>query len=85
MIRVFICAPMSQRIDRVSKGYSITPAEAEKLIKKNDKARATYYKKYAGIKWGDVENYDLVVNTRVGTAKAAAIIADYVGEIIKNN
>lgn len=85
VIRVFICAPMSQRIDRVSKGYDMTPAEAEKLIRKNDKARATYYKKYAGIKWGDVENYDLVVNTRVGTAKAAAIIADYVGEIIKNN
>ena len=26
VIRIFIFAPMSQRIDRVSKGYSITPA-----------------------------------------------------------
>ena len=85
VIRVFICAPMAQRIDRVSKGYSITPAEAEKLIKKNDKARAAYYKKYADVKWGNVDNYDLVVNTRIGTTKAAAIIADYVGEIIRNN
>lgn len=82
VVRVFVCAPMEQRIARVSKGYGITFAEAEKMIKKNDKARASYYKKYASIAWGNVDNYDLVVNTRIGTGKAAAIIADYVNELI---
>ena len=73
---------MSQRIARVSAGYGITPLEAQKMIKKNDKARAAYYKKYGSMVWGAVENYDLVINTRIGTTKAAAIIADYVNEII---
>lgn len=83
LIRVFVCAPMAQRIERVSKGYSITPAEAEKLIRRNDRARAAYYKKYADTEWGKIDNYDFVVNTRVGTDKSADIIADYVNEIIK--
>lgn len=83
VIRVFICAPVEQRRARVSKGYGVSAAEADKIIKKNDKARAAYYKKYASSEWGKVENYDLVVNTRIGTTKAAAIIADYVNELIK--
>lgn len=82
VIRVFICAPMEQRRARVSKGYGITPAEAQKIIKKNDKARAAYYKKYAYEEWGKVDNYDIVVNTRIGTTKAAAIIYDYIKELI---
>ena len=73
---------MEQRRARVSKGYGITPAEAQKIIKKNDKARAAYYKKYAYEEWGKVDNYDIVVNTRIGTTKAAAIIYDYIKELI---
>ena len=84
LIKVFICAPMEQRIERVASGYNVTPEEAEKIIRKNDKARAAYYKKYAEMEWGKIDNYDLSVNTRVGTDKAADIIADYVHEIIKD-
>lgn len=82
LIRVFICAPMAQRIERVSKGYEVSPAEAEKIIRRNDKARAAYYRKYADTEWGKIDNYDLVVNTRVGTDNAAQVVADYIKEII---
>lgn len=82
LIRVFICAPMAQRIERVSKGYEVSPAEAEKIIRRNDKARAAYYRKYADTEWGKIDNYDLVVNTRVGTDNAAKVVADYIKEII---
>lgn len=82
LIRVFICAPMAQRIERVSKGYEVSPAEAEKIIRRNDKARAAYYRKYADTEWGKIDNYDLVVNTRVGTDNAANVVADYIKEII---
>lgn len=82
LIRVFICAPMAQRIERVSKGYEVSPAEAEKIIRRNDKARAAYYRKYADTAWGKIDNYDLVVNTRVGTDNAAKVVADYIKEII---
>lgn len=82
LIKVFICAPMAQRIERVSKGYEVSPAEAEKIIRRNDKARAAYYRKYADTEWGKIDNYDLVVNTRVGTDNAAKVVADYIKEII---
>ena len=82
LIRVFICAPMAQRIERVSKGYEVSPAAAEKIIRRNDKARAAYYRKYADTEWGKIDNYDLVVNTRVGTDNAAKVVADYIKEII---
>lgn len=82
LVRVFICAPMAQRIERVSRGYEVSPAEAEKIIRRNDKARAAYYRKYADTEWGKIDNYDLVVNTRVGTDNAAKVVADYIKEII---
>ena len=83
VIRVFICAPLEQRKARIAKLYNITPAEAEKMIRKNDKARAAYYKKYADTDWGKIDNYDLCVNTKIGTTKAADMIYDYVNELIR--
>ncbi len=82
VIRVFICAPIEFRIARVSKGYEITPEEAEKVIRKNDKARAQYCKKYAGIQWGLLENYDLCLNSRIGFEKAADMIYQYTKEVV---
>ena len=84
VINIFICAPAEIRRKRVSEGYGITAAEAGKVIKKNDKARAAYYKKYTQKEWGKPVNYDLVLNTRIGTQKAAMIIADFVKDILKS-
>lgn len=84
VINVFICAPIEIRRKRVSEGYKITPVEAGKLIKKNDKARSAYYKKYTGKEWGKAENYDIVINTRIGVNRTAKVIADYVKEFLKN-
>ena len=81
VIRVFICAPLAQRKARIAKLYDVSLTEAEKMIRKNDKARAAYYKKYADADWGKIDNYDLTVNTRIGTSKAADIIYDYVKEL----
>ena len=37
--------------------------DASSKIKKADKARASYVRHYTGEEWGDVKNYDLVINT----------------------
>jgi cytidylate kinase len=84
VIKIFICAPMEIRKKRVSEGYGISLTEAEKLIKKNDKARSAYYKKYTGKEWGKAENYDLIINTRIGVNRSAKVIADFVKEFLKN-
>ena len=84
VIRIFICAPMEIRKKRVAEGYNISLTEAEKLIKKNDKARSAYYKKYGEAEWGKAENYDITVNTKMGINKAATCIADLVKDIMKS-
>lgn len=84
VIRVFICAPIEIRKKRVAEIYKVSLTEAEKLIKKNDKARAQYYKKYGDAEWGKPENYDLIVNTKMGVNKVATCIADLVKDIMKS-
>ena len=40
-----------------------TDAKAKDLIIKQDKKRASYYNYYTNKKWGDVESYDLSLNS----------------------
>ena len=35
----------------------------DEMIRKIDKRRANYYNFYSGQKWGEVQNYDLSVNS----------------------
>lgn len=64
-LNVFISAHLDARIERTARMEHLTPAEAERIIKRKDKARATYYNFYTDRKWGDLSNYDLVVNSSV--------------------
>lgn len=71
---VFIHAPKEERIKRVAEKYGMSEIEAEKAIKKNDKARAMYNKQYCDFEWGRAQNYTLCINTSVGIDKAVEII-----------
>ena len=54
---------MDQRIARAVTLYNITESEAQKLIKKTDKQRATYYNRNTRKrKWGEPGSYDLYLN-----------------------
>ena len=62
-IKVFIHADIDSRIDRAVKEYGIAEDKVEDTIKKIDKKRASYYNFYTGKKWGNMENYDLTINS----------------------
>ena len=62
-LRVFVKADMPSKIARAVKYYGVEEDKAEERIRKADKQRASYYNYYATATWGDVENYDLVVDT----------------------
>lgn len=48
-------------------------------LEKEDKNRADYYHYYTGLKWGDCNNYDMMLNTsRINLEDAADLILDYV-------
>ncbi len=78
VINVFIKADMQHRVARaVERGAD--PAKAEDFVKKQDKQRAGYYNYYATTTWGDVNNYDLCLDTgRLGYEKSVELLCDYI-------
>ena len=45
--------------------------------------KASYYKMVAGKEWRKFENYDLCIDSSIGTEKTANIICDYVKNMEK--
>ena len=77
-VSVFVKADMPSKIARTVKYYGVEEDKAEDRIRKADKQRASYYNYYATATWGDVENYDLVVDTGVlGVEGAVELIAKF--------
>ena len=62
---IFIHAKMETKIERVSKKYEMTPEKAKDLIVKKDKQRSSYYNYYSSKKWGQVDTYDLSIDSSV--------------------
>lgn len=75
-IRVFLHAPLEERIKRIAYDSQINEKEAAKKIEKIDKQRAEYYHYYAHQLWGMSSNYDVSIDTSMG--------ADFVENVIKN-
>ena len=76
VLNVFIKADREERIRRMVGYYGIDPLKAEDQLKKSDKQRAAYYNYYATGTWGDVNNYDLCIDTgALGISGAVDLIA----------
>ena len=59
--------------------YDLPEEEAEEIIKKADKKRASYYNYYTNKTWGDAKGYDLCLNSgKLGIGGTAKAIMDYV-------
>lgn len=63
VFKIFLLAPMEDRINRISTKYDLSADKAKDMIKKYDKQRASYYNYYSSKKWGSCDTYDLSVNT----------------------
>lgn len=77
VIRVFIHAPLEERVRRVRDDYKEEENTA-KAVQKKDKSRAAFYNTYAEYPWGDIRNYELAVDSSIGIEKTADIIIAYV-------
>ena len=77
VVNVFLKADMEHRIERaIERGAE--PSRAQEFVKRRDKERASYYNYYATTTWGDVNNYDLCLDTgRVGYDGAVDMIIAY--------
>lgn len=66
VLRVFLCAPLEKRTERIMQRLGLTKQEAEQRIRKEDKRRADNYRYYTGRIWGLASNFDIALNTDMG-------------------
>lgn len=78
VVRIFIGAPKEYRLQRVMEVYGDTREEAEENIRRSDKARAAYYHHISGLRWGDPQNYDLVLDSSCGVQQAAEQLTAFI-------
>lgn len=78
VIRIFVHAPLPDRIQRICRRNQIGEAKAKDIIRKTDRARASYYNYYTDQKWGDMRNYDLTFDTsKLGIDGSVGLIQNY--------
>lgn len=78
VVRVFLHAPESFRLEQAAQRMSLTPDKLQKYVEKENAARAEYYKYYTGREWLDVRHFDLSFDTSVyGFERCVELIKGY--------
>lgn len=79
VVSIFIYAPKKARIQRIMEAEEIdNPTAAEKILRRMDKTRRTYYQFYTDKKWGSTESMDLLINSdSLGFTGAVRLIEEY--------
>ena len=75
-LRVFICSDIESRAKRIVEQYGERNDSPEKRLKDKDKRRAAYYQFYTDMKWGNIHNYHITLNSgELGIDKCVEILA----------
>ena len=77
VVKVFICAPLEEKIHRAVTYYNINPNKAASIISKKNKKRRAYYNFYTDQEWGKPDTYDLCINSKNGIETAVEAICAY--------
>ena len=78
-VSVFVKADLPSRVRRAVEQYGLSPDKAEDAVRRADKQRASYYNYYATATCGDVDNYDLCLDTgKLGLEGAVELLAHFV-------
>ena len=77
-LNVFVTAPEEFRIQSLVKTEGMRADEAEKLMRRKDRTRETYYNYYTFGAWGQAANYHLCVDSSIlGIEGTADLIVDF--------
>ena len=78
-LRVFLYAPMEERMRRAVQEYHKDEKDVQRYLEKYDKSRAAYYNRFTNEKWGDPHRYHLMINTTLGLD----VVADQIIELVQ--
>ena len=82
-ISLFITAPLDARESRIRQLYPDLPGEKNQsfreYINQTDRLRALYYSYHTGKEWGDIKNYDLIMDSsKLGIEGTADVLETYI-------
>ncbi len=80
IFKVFIYAPLDERIKRITETYGETVKNPEIYLIKSDKKRSSYYNYYSDKRWGDSKNYHIMINSTIGIENAAKAIYQVIAD-----
>jgi cytidylate kinase len=77
-VSIFMHANKVFRTNRIQMAYNLSYADAERMVEKSDKERASYCKTFTGKEWTDALNYDISIDTsKLGIDKTVGFILNY--------
>lgn len=80
-LHIFITADEDERIKRVMRKEGVDEDEAVELIKKNTREQERHFQRLSENKWGNGENYDIMIkSSKYGVDRTAAILLDLIKE-----
>ena len=78
VISIYMSADMEDRIKRVMKLLDLDREGAKKLIEEADENRAAYYYENTGKIWGDMNNYQIILNSPdIGVDNCTGVLMRY--------
>lgn len=80
-IKVFLHAPLQQRIQTVMKREHLSEHKAAARIHRMDKMRKENYHYYTKQVWGMADNYDICIDSSVGEEKMTACIMQFMKDL----
>lgn len=83
VLRIFIMGDMETRIKTMMGRRSLSYDQARRLVREVDKDRSSYYKYHTDQIWGESENYDLCIDSRIGVQGTVDVIRAYMAALEK--
>lgn len=65
VLNIFITSPLENRVKHVADKLDFPEKKAADCVRKTDKRRASYYNYISNHKWGDVNRYDLCIDSSI--------------------
>lgn len=84
VVRVFVVAPIEERVARVIAESEVGPDRARQFVEDQDKESAAYLRYLFGIDWLDPHQWDLVINVgRANVTAALDMLATYAESLVR--
>jgi CMP/dCMP kinase len=85
VVRVFVVAPMNERVARLVAEGGQEADQARRSIEQRDRESADFLRHLFGIDWLDAHQWDLVINTgRANAAAALDMLTSYAESVVRD-